>query len=104
MEIKELCSAVSPDSVVVFAYGGHTEFQNPKTHVVCGVAVGERPPVALHVACSAAFWVRYLRFGEYFERHHSHLARWSNDSIQLDSDVMLAPNFRWRVTLERPRI
>lgn len=101
--IGDLCGAVSSDSVVVFAYGGRTEFQNPRTHVVCGVAVSDGPPVALHLACSAAFWSRYLRFGEYFERHHSHLGRWSNDSIGVAADVAIAPNFRWRVTLERSR-
>jgi|SRR5882757_1701986 len=100
--IADLCGAVSADSVVVFAYGGHAEFQNPQTHVVCGVAVSDGPPVALHLACSAAFSSRYLRFGQYFERHHPHLGRWSNDSIQVGSDVVIAPNFRWRVTFAEP--
>src|SRR5579875_2522164 len=96
--IADFCSAISSDSVVVFAYGGPTEFQNPKTHVVCGVAVSEGPPATLHLACSAAFLSRYLRFGTYCERHHPHLDRWSNDSIPADSDVVIAPNFRWKVT------
>jgi hypothetical protein len=101
--IADLCGAVSSDSVVVFAYGGRTEFQNPQAHVVCGVAVSDGPPVALHLACSAALASRYLRFGKYFERHHPHLGRWSNDSIQVDNDVLIAPNFRWRVTFAEPR-
>lgn len=101
--IADLCDAVSSDSVVVFAYGRQTEFQNPKAHVVCGVAVSDGPPAALHLACSAAFSSRYLRFGSYFERHHPHVGRWSNDSIRGDDDVVIAPNFRWRVRLAEPR-
>lgn len=101
--IADLCGAVSSDSVVVFAYGGQTEFQNPRSHVVCGVAVSDGPPVALHLACSAAFSSRYLWFGNYVERHHPHLGRWSNDSIQVDADVVIAPNFRWRVSRAEPR-
>lgn len=97
--VAGLCDAVSSDSVVVFAYGGHTEFQNSASHMVCGVAVSDDPPVTLHLACSSAFWSRYLKFGDYFERHHPDLGRWSNDSVQADADVVVAPNFRWRVAL-----
>lgn len=100
--IADLCGAVASDSVVVFAYGGQTEFQNPKTHIACGVAAHDSPPTALHLACSTAFWSRYLRLGTYFERHHPQLGRWSNDSIAVDADVVIAPNFRWRVTLAEP--
>jgi hypothetical protein len=100
--VVDLCGAVSSDGVVVFGYGGHTEFLNPETHVVCGVAVSDGPPAVLHLACSAAFSSRYLRFGKYFERHHPHLGRWSNDSIQVDNDVVIAPNFRWRITFAEP--
>lgn len=96
--IADFCDAISADSVVLFSYGGQTEFQHPTSHVVCGVA-SDGPPVRLHLACSSAFWSRYLKFGDYFERHHSELGRWSNDSIRADDDVVIAPNFRWRVTL-----
>lgn len=99
--IADLGGEVSENSVVVFAYGGRTEFQQPEAHVVCGVAVSDGPPATLHVACSTAFWTRYLKFGEYSERHDRHLAnRWSNDSIRDGDPVTIAPNFRWRVTLE----
>ena len=97
--IADLCSAVSADSVVVFAYGGRTEFQHPASHIVCGVAASD-DGARLHLACSAAFSGRYLPDGEYFERHHAHLRRWSNDSISADSDVVIAPNFRWRITFQ----
>ncbi len=102
-EIAAICSAISSDSVVVFAYGGPTEFQHPASHVVCGVASGD-DPAALHLACSAAFLDRHMKYGEYFERHHPDLGRWSNDSIPVDNQVAIAPNFRWRITLaERAR-
>jgi hypothetical protein len=98
--IADLCGAISSDTVVVFAFGGPTEFQHPASHVVCGVAASD-DPVALHLACSAAFLDRHLKYGEYFERHHPDLGRWSNDSIPLDNQVLIAPNFRWRITLEQ---
>jgi len=63
--IAAICSAISSDSVVVFAYGGPTEFQHPASHVVCGVASGD-DPAALHLACSAAFLDRHMKYGEYF--------------------------------------
>ncbi len=97
--IADLGAAVSKHSVVMFAYGGPTEFQHPEAHVVCAVAPSDGPAAALHIACSTAFWGRYLRFGEYFERHHAHLGRWSNDSILVDQPVTIAPNFRWQITL-----
>ena len=96
--IADFCSAISSESVVVFAYGGPSEFQHPASHVVCGVAASDDPPT-LHLACSAAFLDRHMRYGEYFERHHPDLGRWSNDSIPVDNQVVIAPNFRWRVTL-----
>jgi len=96
--IADFRDAVSSDSVVVFAYGGPTEFLHPQTHIVCGVAASN-DPAALHVACSAALSSRYLQYGEYFERHHPALNRWSNDSIPVDSELVIAPNFRWQVTL-----
>jgi hypothetical protein len=96
--IADFCEAVSADSVIVFAFGGPTEFQHPSSHVVCGVAASD-DPAALHLACSAAFLDRHVKTGEYFERHHSELCRWSNDSIPIDNQVVIAPNFRWSVTL-----
>jgi hypothetical protein len=75
-----------------------TEFQYRKTHIVCGVAASD-DPAALHLACSAAFSSRHLQYDEYFERHHPHPGRWSNDSIPVAHQVVVAPNFRWRVTL-----
>lgn len=96
--IADLCSAISSDSVVVFAYGGTTEFQHPASHVACGVAASD-DPAALHLACSAAFLDRHMKYGEYFERHHPDLDRWSNDSIPVENQVVIAPNFRWRITL-----
>jgi hypothetical protein len=36
-----------------------------------------------------------LRAG-YFERRHRHLDRHSNDSINAESSVVVAPNWRWR--------
>ncbi|WP_188895701.1 hypothetical protein [Microlunatus endophyticus] len=100
--IVNLCRAVSSDSVVIFPYGGQTEFQHLSSHMVCGVAVSDGPPMRLHLACSFAFWSRYLKSGDYFERHHPDLGRWSNDSVQPDSEVVIAPNFRWKVTLGGP--
>jgi hypothetical protein len=96
--LADLCREVSAHSVVLFAYGGPTEFQHPETHVVCGVAATDGPPLTLHLACSTAFWGRYLNRGEYSELHHPHLGRWSNDSISVDQPVNIAPNFRWRIT------
>ena len=99
--IADLGAEVSTDSVVVFAYAGPTEFQHPEAHVVCGVAASD-DPATLHLACSTAFWGRYLETGEYFERHHPKLGRWSNDSVSEGSTVTIAPNFRWRVSLAEP--
>jgi hypothetical protein len=96
--IVDLCAEVSTASVVLFAFGGRTEFQHPVAHIVCAVATSEGPPATLHLACSTAFWGRYLQTGEYAERHHSDLDRWSNDSISADHPVTIAPNFRWRIT------
>jgi hypothetical protein len=96
--ITDFCGAISSDSVVVFAYGGPSEFQHPASHIVCGVATSA-DWAQLHLACSTAFSSRYLQCGEYLERHHPDLGRWSNDSIPADSEVVVAPNFRWRVTL-----
>jgi hypothetical protein len=95
--ISDFCRAISSDSVVVFAYGGATEFQHPANHIVCGVATSD-DLAQLHLACSAAFSSRHLQYGEYFERHHAHLGRWSNDSICVGGDAVIAPNFRWRIT------
>ena len=89
--IADLCSAISVDSVVVFAYGGPSEFQHPASHIVCGVAASD-DRTQLHLACSAAFSSRYLQFGEYFERHHPDLGRWSNDSIPVGSGVRSHPS------------
>lgn len=97
--VAELCGELSPTSVVVFAYRGPTEFQNPATHVVCGVAATDQPEQTLHLACSAAFSARYLSSGDYFERHHPNVGRWSNDSISVVDKVVIAPDFRWRITL-----
>lgn len=99
--VAEFCREISPTAVVVFAYEGESEFQHPESHVVCGVATTEDPEQTLHLACSAAFSGRYLRWGEYFERHHSHLGRWSNDSLTAASQVVIAPNFRWLITLRQ---
>lgn len=41
-----------------------------------------------------------MRFGDYAERRDPVLGRWSNDSLQEDSKVRIAPNFRWRIKLE----
>jgi hypothetical protein len=101
-QIADIGDHVSAESVVLFAYGGRTEFQNPVSHIVCGVAATDGPDAALHLACSTAFWGRYLRAGEYAERHHPELGRWSNDSIPLDNPVTIAPNYRWRITLAPP--
>ena len=99
--IVDLCAEVSTASVVLFAYGGPTEFQHPAAHIVCGVAT-TAGPTTLHLACSTAFWGRYLETGEHTERHHPDLGRWSNDSISADHPVTIAPNFRWRITLSSP--
>jgi len=101
-DIAELCAEVSTDTVVLFAYGGPTEFQHPAAHIVCGVATSVGPPATLHLACSTAFWGRYLKTGGYDERHHPDLGRWSNDAISVDDGVTIAPNFRWRITLSSP--
>lgn len=98
-QIADLGVHVSPESVVLFAYGGRTEFQNPESHIVCGVAATGGPDAALHLACSTAFWGRYLSTGEYAERHHPDLGRWSNDSIPVGNPVTIAPNHRWRISL-----
>jgi hypothetical protein len=98
-ELTDLCQQISKNSVVIFAYRGASEFQDPEAHVVCGVAATHGPPAVLHLACSTAFWGRYLKVGEYHERHHPHLGRWSNDSISAAQPVTIAPNFRWRITL-----
>ncbi|MGQ0434557.1 MAG: hypothetical protein ACT452_19390 [Microthrixaceae bacterium] len=97
--LEDLCNEVSSASVVLFAYGGQSEFQRPDNHIVCGVAASDSVPATLHLACSTAFWGRYLNSGDYFERHHPIFGRWSNDSIGPDDKVRIAPNFRWRVTL-----
>lgn len=102
-EIADLAYHVSAESVVLFAYGGLTEFQNPESHIVCGVAATDGPDAALHLACSTAFWGRYLSAGEYDERHHPELGRWSNDSIPVGNPVTVAPKYRWRITLAPPR-
>jgi hypothetical protein len=99
--MADLCGEVSAERVVMFAYGGPTEFQHPEAHIVCGVAATDGPPRTLHLACSTAFWGRYLQLGEYSERHHPHVGRWSNDSIAVDQPVIIAPNFRWRITSAR---
>ena len=96
--IEEFCAAISLNSVVVFAFGGPTEFQKLESHLVCGVSASD-DPVALHLACSNAFFFRNLMHGGYVERHHPDLGRYSNDSIAADSPVVIAPNFRWRITL-----
>ena len=96
--LTDLGREVTPDSVVLFAYGGPTEFQSPVAHIVCGVASSDGPPARLHLACSTAFWSRYLKDGEYAEHHHADLGRWSNDSISVDRPVTIAPNVRWRIT------
>jgi len=100
--VSDLADEVSTDSVVIFAFGGPTEFQHPEAHIVCAVAASDGPPAVLHLACSTAFWGRYLKVGEYSERHHADLDRWSNDSISADHAVTIAPNFRWRITLVPP--
>ena len=100
-QIAALGDRISSESVVLFAYGGPTEFQNPESHIVCGVAATAGPNAALHLACSTAFWGRYLSTGEYVERHHPELGRWSNDSIPVVSSVAIAPNYRWRISLSR---
>lgn len=96
--IEELCAAVAPDSVVVFAFGGQTEFQKLDSHLVCGVSASD-DPTALHLACSNAFFFRHLMHGGYVERHDPALGRYSNDSIPAGSPVVIAPYFRWRITL-----
>lgn len=98
-QVADLGGHISAESVVLFAYGGPTEFQNPESHIVCGVAATDGPDAALHVACSTAFWGRYLRAGEYAERHHPELGRWSNDSIPVGNPVTIAPNYRWRISI-----
>jgi hypothetical protein len=97
--VVEFCDSVSERSVVIFGYGGQTEFQNPANHIVWGVAVGTEP-LSLLLACSTAFWARFLTTGQYSERHDAGSRRWSNDSITADAAVRIAPNFRWRITRE----
>ena len=98
--LVDLSANVTRDSVVVFAYGGSTEFMRPASHIVCGVAASDDGST-LHTACSAAFWTRFFESGDYSERHHQDLGRWSNDSIAADHQVVVSPNFRWRITHAR---
>lgn len=97
-DIAELCDAISERSVVLFAYRGKTEFLEVNDHIVCGVAAGDDAGT-LHVACSAALWMRHVDHPHYFERRHSQLNRYSNDSISAVRPVIVAPNWRWRLTL-----
>ena len=96
--IADICREVSLDAVVLFAFGGPTEVHHPESHIACAVATSTEPAL-LHIACSAAFSGRHLRDGEYIERFHPSVGRFSNDSIAVDSPVQIAPNWRWRLTL-----
>jgi hypothetical protein len=95
--VAELCAAVSDRSVVLFAYRGKTEFLEVDDHIVCGVAPSGDART-LHIACSAALWMRHVDQAGYFERRHRRLDRHSNDSINAESSVVVAPNWRWRVS------
>jgi hypothetical protein len=97
----DICREISLDAVVLFAFAGPTEVHHPRHHIACGVATSAEPAV-LHIACSAAFSSRHLRDGEYFERFHPSVGRYSNDSIAIDSPVQVGPNWRWRITLTSP--
>jgi hypothetical protein len=99
--MAEIGNEISPLAVVLFAFSGPTEVHHPESHIVCGVTTTAEPAL-LHVACSAAFSSRHLRDGEYFERFHPSVGRYSNDSIRVDSQVQVAPNWRWRLTLASP--
>jgi hypothetical protein len=96
--IAEMCAAVSERSVVLFAYSGETEFLEVDDHIVCGVAASEDAKT-LHIACSAALWMRHVDHAGYFERSHRHLNRYSNDSISAECRTVVAPNWRWLVSI-----
>lgn len=96
--IAELCASVSEYSVALFAYSGETEFLEVDDHIVCGVAASEDAET-LHIACSAALWMRHVDHAGYFERSHRRLNRYSNDSITAECRVVVAPNWRWRVSI-----
>ena len=97
--LPDVCDAISEHSVVLLAYRGRTEFLDVDDHIVCGVAASDAGST-LHVACSAALWMRHVDQPAYFERHHRRLNRYSNDSISAQRPVVLAPNWRWRLTLD----
>jgi hypothetical protein len=92
---------ISPVAVVLFGFSGPTEVHHPKSHIVCGVSTSAEPAL-LHLACSAAMSSRLLRDGDYFERFHPSVGRYSNDSIRVDGEVRIAPDWRWRLTLAPP--